>query len=62
MTNEEMLTILNQRFDEIGKRLDGIEERLAGIEEEAAVTREGVNSILEWADIAGRTINVRLVE
>jgi len=61
MTNEELLTALNQRFDHIDKRMDGIEERLNGIEErldgieeDAEISREGINTLLEWADIIGR--------
>lgn len=61
MTNEELLAALNQRFDHIDRRMDGIdkrldsiEERLDNIEEDAEISREGINTLLEWADVIGR--------
>lgn len=43
MTNEELLEVLNKRFD-------AIESRLERLEESAEVTRDAVNKILEWTD------------
>lgn len=61
MTNEELLSALSQRFDQINKRfdkiqnkLDDIEDRLGGVEEDSEITRDGVNALLDWADIIGR--------
>ena len=45
---------MEARIDKIEERLDNIEERLDNLEEDSAVTREGVNSLLEWADVIGR--------
>ena len=43
MTNEELLEVLNKRFDAIESRLDRLEES-------TEVTRDAVNKILEWTD------------
>lgn len=53
MTKEEMQMIremLREELEPINKRLDGIEDRLAAVEENTTVTREAVNSLIEWAE------------
>lgn len=58
MTNEELLAALTNQIGEfrreVHSRLDGIEERIDGLEEDSEITREGVNALLDWADIIGR--------
>ena len=65
MTNEELLNAIthqigglrkevNERLDGIDERLDRIEERVDALEEDGAITRDGVNALLDWADIIGR--------
>ena len=65
MTNEELLNAIthqigglrkevNERLDGIEERLDRIEERVDGLEEDGAITHDGVNALLDWADIIGR--------
>lgn len=60
MTNEDLLEVLNKRFDAIDKRFDVLEERLDRLEESAEVTRDGVNSLLEWAEECGNVIKFPL--
>lgn len=64
VTNEELLAALDQKFNQIDKRfdkiqnmLDDIDERLGSVEDNSEITRDGVNAILEWADIIGRINN-----
>lgn len=60
MTNEELLGVLNQRFDSIEKRLDKIEEDIEEIKETAEITRTGVNALIEWAEDCGNAIKFPL--
>lgn len=53
MTNEELLEALNKRFD-------AIEDRLGKLEESAEVTRNGVNSLIEWAEDVSNAIRFPL--
>lgn len=64
MTNEELLAALsahfgaiNNRLDNIDSRLDSIQEQLDELKEDSEITRDGVNSLLEWADIIGKLNN-----
>ena len=63
MTNEELLEVLNQRFDSIEKRLEQMEEDIEEIKEDvselketAEITRNGVNALIEWAEDCGNAI------
>ena len=67
MTNEELLEAINQQFKSINERFDRIDERLDSLEddvvelkESAEVTRDGVNSLLEWAEECGNVIKFPL--
>ena len=60
MTNEELLEILNKRFDAIDKRFDSIEEQLEELKDYSEITRTGVNSLLEWAEDCGNVIKFPL--
>ena len=53
MTNEELLEVLNKRFDAIETRLDRLEEY-------AEVTRSGVNALIEWAEDVSNAIRFPL--
>ena len=50
----ERLDGIEERLDGIDERLDRIEERVDALEEDGAITRDGVNALLDWADIIGR--------
>lgn len=67
MTNEELLEVLNKRFDSIEKRLDRMEEDIEEIKEDvselketAEITRNGVNALIEWAEDCGNAIKFPL--
>lgn len=64
---DEKLGSVNERLDNVDKRLDNIEERLSCLEDDVAmlkedseITREGVNSLLEWAEECGNVIKFPL--
>ena len=54
MNNEEkmleLLSGMQTRLGNIDGRLDKINEKLDSLAEDHAVTREGVNTLIEWAD------------
>lgn len=58
MTNEELLNAITHQIGEfrkeVNERFDSIEERIDSLEEDGAITRDGVNALLDWADIIGR--------
>ena len=47
---DQRLENMDQRLDNMDQRLDVIDERLDNIEEDTKITREAVNSLIEWAD------------
>lgn len=57
MTNEELLAAINARFDAIDARFNSIQEQLDDLKEDGEITRDGVNSLLDWAEHAGKVIN-----
>lgn len=68
MTNEELLQAITvqigsflqemtRRMDELENRLDSMEESIESLKEDSEITRDGVNSLLEWADIIGKINN-----
>lgn len=55
---------MTRRMDEMENRLDSMEKSIAslqesveGLEEDSEITRDGVNSLLEWADMIGKINN-----
>lgn len=68
MTNEELLQAITvqigsfrqemtRRMDELENRLDSMEEAMETLKEDSEITRDGVNSLLERADIIGKINN-----
>ena len=51
---------LTQFKDEMNERFDKVEERLEKLEEDSVITREGVNTLLEWAEEAQVEIKIPL--
>ena len=51
---------IDDRFDGMDERLDGIDARLSRVEEHGDVTRNAVNTLLEWAEDASVTVRVPL--
>ena len=64
MTNEEkILQLLEAQQTELRKinsRLDGMESRLERLEESAEITRDGVNTLIEWAEDVSNAIRFPL--
>ena len=64
MTNEEkILQLLEAHQAELRKinsRLDGMESRLEKLEESAEITRDGVNTLIEWAEDVSNAIRFPL--
>ena len=64
MTNEErILGLLESQQAELRKinsRLEGVESRLDKLEESAEITREGVNTLIEWAENVSNAIRFPL--
>lgn len=64
MTNEEkILQLLEAQQAELRKinsRLDGMESRLDRLEESAEITRDGVNTLIEWAEDVSNAIRFPL--
>ena len=64
MTNEEkILQLLEAQQTElrtINSRLDGMESRLDKLEESAEITRDGVNTLIEWAEDVSNAIRFPL--
>ena len=52
----------NVRLDKVDCRLDAIEGRLDVIEEDTQVTREAVNTLLEWAEKAQVEVKIPLLK
>ena len=64
MTNEEkilqMLEAQQAELRKINSRLDGMESRLDKLEESAEITRDGVNTLIEWAEDVSNAIRFPL--
>ena len=64
MNNEEkILALLEQHsemFAQINSRLDKVDERLDRMEEYAEITRDGVNALLDWAEVCSETYSLPL--
>ena len=65
----EELEPINKRLDGIGTRLGAVDTRLDAIQEDieilkedGAITREAVNTLLEWADVMDATTLRQVIE
>ena len=62
-TEEKILQLLEAQQTELRKinsRLDGMESRLDRLEESAEITRDGVNTLIEWAEDVSNAIRFPL--
>lgn len=50
---------MDKRFDGIDKRLDILQEDIEQIKEDAAVTREAVNTLGDWAEAAADVLKIK---
>lgn len=57
---QAMRAMMKEELEPINKRLDAIEEDLDELKEHAEITRDGVNSLLEWAEECGNVIKFPL--
>ena len=54
------LDAIEGRLDAVDVRLDNIEVRLTNLEENSKITRESVNTLLEWAEEAQVEVQIPL--
>lgn len=52
----------NARLDKVDARLDAMETDIAELKEDAAVTRSGVNTLLNWAEKAQVQVKIPLFQ
>ena len=57
MDNMELIL---QELQKINSRLDSVEEKLDGLIEDHQITRDGVNTLLGWADDVACVVKVPL--
>lgn len=64
MTNEELLAAITAQFNELKGEIkelqSGVKDLRSDVEdlrEDCEITRDGVNSLLDWAEHAGKVIN-----
>jgi predicted nucleic acid-binding Zn-ribbon protein len=53
---------LNVQTHTISKSLKSMDERMLKIEETVDENRENINLLLEWAERAGKVVNIELVD
>lgn len=54
--------IMSNKLESITQRLDRLEEKVDELAENEELTREGVNTLLDWADRAASAIKVPLIK
>lgn len=54
-----LLEPINNRLDGIDKRLDTMQADIEQIKEDTTITREAVNSLVEWTDEVSGVVEVR---
>lgn len=47
---DERLNQVDKQLNQVNERLNQVDERLSAVEENTQITREAVNSLIEWAD------------
>ena len=52
--------LILEELRKINSRLDGMESRLDRLEESAEITRDGVNTLIEWAEDVSNAIRFPL--
>ena len=64
MDDNTLLEAIGQMMDAklkpINERLDSMEDKLDGLIEDHNLTREGVNTLLDWADTVSVAVKVPL--
>ena len=54
---QESVESLQESVESLQESAESLQESVAGLEEDSEITRDGVNSLLEWADIVGKITN-----
>lgn len=57
---DSRLDKMDSRLDKMDSRLDNIESRLDNLEEANEITRDGVNALLQWAEVCSHTMKLPL--
>jgi archaellum component FlaC len=57
---DSQLDKVDSRLDKVDSRLDKVDERLDRMEEYAEITRDGVNALLDWAEVCSETYSLPL--
>ena len=51
---------INERLDSMDARLDSMDARLSNLEEDSKITRNAVNTLLDWAEKAQVQVKIPL--
>lgn len=57
---DSQLDKVDSRLDKVDSRLDKVDECLDRMEEYAEITRDGVNALLDWAEVCSETYSLPL--
>lgn len=57
---DRKLTPINERLDNIENCLDQVQEDIEALKENSAINRNGVNTLLEWAEKAQVQVQIPL--
>ncbi len=57
---DSKLTPINGRLDRMETRLDQMQEDIESLKEDSAINRNGVNTLLEWAEKAQVQVQIPL--
>lgn len=60
MLDEKLDAKLDEKLKPINDRLEKIEEDIAELKEDHAITRDGVNTLLGWADDVACVVKIPL--
>lgn len=60
LLDHKLDVLFDRKLEPIYTRLDAIEARLTNLEEDSKVTRESVNTLLEWAEEAQVQVKIPL--
>ena len=56
----ERLDKIEARLDSLEERMDRLEERMDRLEEDGIITRDGVNTLIAWAEKCGEVLELPL--
>ena len=59
MDDKEFQKLVLDQFQKINEHFQKIDDQLAEIKEDTEITRESVNSLIEWSEAVGERIDIR---